>query len=310
MKNLFAGRFGMFLAVSAAMALIGAGNSSAQTPATNTPPEPASQVATQDLVRAYLAIQEQLHATQLALERNRQEAETAAGRNAVALTRRLNVIERFMAEQRSEESRTVLLIAVSVAGAGLLAALLATLMQMRALSRLTEATQGLPSPQALQLAAGPEATRLLGSGAAEAGARLTATIERLQKRIQELETAAPATGGKGDKSGGTGQIVALLTKGQSLLGAGQAAEALRVFEEALTLNPNHAEALVKKGTALEKLAKLEEAIACYDRAIAADTSLTIAYLNKGGVFNRQQRYDEALVCYEQALKTQDKAHAP
>ncbi|MCX6895653.1 MAG: tetratricopeptide repeat protein [Verrucomicrobia bacterium] len=310
MKIFSAKKFRVFAVVGTVMlgAVVGAGNLSAQTPATNTQPEPASQVATQDLVRAYLAIQEQLHATQLALERNRQEAEAEAGRNAVALTRRLNVIERFMAEQRSEESRTVLLIAVSVAGAGLLAALLATLMQMRALKHLAEATPSL-SPQALQLAAGPEATRLLGSGAAEAGARLTATIERLQKRIQELETAAPPTGGKAEKTG-SGQIVALLTKGQSLLGAGQAAEALRVFEEALGLNPNHAEALVKKGAALEKLAKLDEAIACYDRAIAADASLTIAYLNKGGVFNRQQRYDEALVCYEQALKTQDKAHAP
>lgn len=285
----------------------GAGNLSAQTAATNLPPEPASQAAPQDLVRAYLAIQEQLHATQLALERNRQEAEAEAGRNAAALTRRLNAIERFVAEQRSEESRTVLLIAMSVAGAGLLAALLATLTQMRALKRLTESPPTLPP--ALQLAAGPEAARLLGSGAAEAGARLTATIERLQKRIQELETAAPATSGKVEKSGG-GQIVALLSKGQSLLGAGQAAEALRVFEEALALNPTHAEALVKKGAALEKLAQLEEAIACYDRAIAADASLTIAYLNKGGVFNRLQRYDEALVCYEQALKTQDKAHGP
>ena len=88
-------------------------------------------------------------------------------------------------------------------------------------------------------------------------------------------------------------------------GAQQAAEALGCFEQALALEPNHAEALVRKGVALERLQKPDEAIACYDQAIAADASLTVAYLYKGGLFNRLERFNEALACYEQALRTQE-----
>ncbi len=62
----------------------------------------------------------------------------------------------------------------------------------------------------------------------------------------------------------------------------------------------------KKGMALERLGKLDEAIDCYDRAIALDNSMTMAYLNKGGVFNRLERYGEALQCYEKALRAQQK----
>ena len=93
---------------------------------------------------------------------------------------------------------------------------------------------------------------------------------------------------------------------QSLVGANEPEKALECFDEALGLQPKHAEALVKKGGALEKLGRLDEAIACYDRALEANDGMTIAYLHKGGLFNRMARYDEALQCYEQALRTQEK----
>jgi tetratricopeptide (TPR) repeat protein len=210
----------------------------------------------------------------------------------------------------------MLLLAGIVAGAVFLAVLLAAYLQTRALRRFAEIAQALPMNQALQLAGVPAAP-LLGNGTAEANARLTVTIERLEKRIRELEggqstkpalTAGNAAGAAGT-SAATGNIEALLAKGQSLLNAGQAAAAVACFDTALALDPQHTEVLVKKGAALEKLAKLDDAIACYDRAIAADGGLTIAYLYKGGVFNRLERYHEALACYEQALKTQERAPA-
>jgi tetratricopeptide (TPR) repeat protein len=155
-------------------------------------------------------------------------------------------------------------------------------------------------------------------------ARLFGVVERLEKRILELEQTAriplgdaaspavPGANGTPPASDGPGaaardrQVASLLVEGQSLLGANEPEKALERFNQALALHSKHAETLVKKGGALEKLNRLDEAIACYDRAIEADGLMTIAYLHKGGLFNRLARYDEALLCYEQALQTQEK----
>jgi hypothetical protein len=176
---------------------------------------------------------------------------------------------------------------------------------------------------------------------------LLETIARLQTRIQELEHASiphrtnghgehdeeaavtdalgngqpaqvdanrtaehilPSAAGTKDTAESAG-VMSQLTKGQSLLDIDKAEEALACFEEALVLEPDHAEALVKKGAALERLRKLNEAIDCYDRAIKADSTMTIAYLYKGGLCNRMERFNEALQCYEQALRTQEKRAA-
>ncbi len=284
------------------------------------PAAPAVQVepaATPDILRSYLQVQEQLHATQLAIERNRQDAEDIAARNTLALADRLGAIEKNLGEQRDREANTnrwMLIGAGLLVAFGIVAMLATSYMQLRAMNRFAEATHGAPFNQ-LASARDP---RLLGQGAAtEANARLLGTIDRLEKRVRELEggkSSSPVLevvngNGHAKSSESGGQIDALLSKGQSLLNLGQAEAAASIFDEALALDGNHTEALIKKGAALEKLAKFDEAVACYDRAIAADHTVTIAYLYKGGVFNRQERYNEALACYEQALKTQEKAHA-
>jgi len=104
-------------------------------------------------------------------------------------------------------------------------------------------------------------------------------------------------------SGRASRAALLLAKGQVLVSLDKTVEALACFDEAIALDPGHAEAFVKKGNVLEKLRRTEEALECYDRAIEADSSLTTAYLYKGGVFNRLQRYEDALKCYERALQT-------
>ena len=112
--------------------------------------------------------------------------------------------------------------------------------------------------------------------------------------------AAPAANGHGDR------IAALIADGQRLLNANEPEQALKLFDEALAINPKHAGALVKRGGALEKLERFNDAIACYNQAIAVESSTTMAYLQKGGLFNRLARYDKALQCYEEALRTQEK----
>jgi tetratricopeptide (TPR) repeat protein len=300
----------------------------------------------QETVRSYLQLQEQLHATQLAIERTRREADEASAEMAKAMAARLQSIEQALSTQRAQElqamqssNRVMLIVAGGFAALGLAAMLFMAYFQWRTVNRLAEISTALPSAHNL-IAANPlpalgaGETHLLSGGSAEqSNARLLGTIDRLEQRIHELETTAHrpaneiAEQNNGDDlasrpSNGEPEPAAetdiappsaeadlvsfLLGKGQSLLNLDKAEEALACFNEILMLHPGHSEALVKKGTALEKLRRLNEAVECYDKAIAADDSLTIAYLCKGGLFNRMERYSEALECYEKALRTQEK----
>jgi tetratricopeptide (TPR) repeat protein len=306
-------------------------------------PARAEETNLQENLRGYLQVQEQLHATQLAIERNRQEANAAALETAKAFASRLQGIEAALSSQRTQELQTMqssnkimLVVAGLFAALGFLAMLFMAYFQWRTISRLAEIAAALPAVRALGAgtsfsALGMGETHVVSVGPAEqANQQLLDALERLEKRIHELEhipqptlTAralpdqqppsaaqspnggpAPAAPDNVETPTDT-RITALLAKGQSLLNSDQAEQALACFDEALALDANHSEALVKKGAALERLRKLDEAIACYDRAIAADSSLTVAYLYKGGLFNRMERFGEALECYEQALRTQE-----
>jgi tetratricopeptide (TPR) repeat protein len=280
----------------------------------------------QETLRSVLRLQEQLSATQLAIERNQQEADAAATRRAEALEGRLTGIEQNIAAQRSKEleaiqsyNKIMLIVACVFGGLGCLAMLLTAYFQWRTVNRLTEISSALPAlsggPSLAAISAG-DADRISIGPAGQSNQRLLGALDKLEKRIFELEhTARPhvendaagarASAASAPASPDAAQITLLLGKGQSLLNLDQNEEAILCFDQVLALDGNHPEALVKKGAALERLRKLDEAIACYDRAIAADGSMTVAYLYKGGLFNRLERFNEALECYEKALRTQE-----
>ena len=168
----------------------------------------------------------------------------------------------------------------------------------------------------LQLGEGPAAALLAARATSEGtGANLLGAVERLEKRLQDMESA---TVGTQTTTNGHKQITApaldprittVLAKGQALLNLDQAEEALVQFDEAVRLDPRNIEAWIKKGTALERLQRVEDAIDAYDHAIAVDSSTATAYLFKAGVYNRQKKYAEALQCYEKALSAQQKGRS-
>lgn len=300
-------------------------------------------------LRSYLQLQAQLRETQLALEHNRQETDAASARNAEAITARLQMVEQALTSQRSREleamqsaNRWILIVAGTFAAVGFLAMLLTAYLQWRAVNRLagfsTLAPASLSFGDARVLSAGGFRATQIGGGAMELpNDRLLGAIDRLEKRILELEhtTLAPthangvsehitltptpnhasivegasAGAGADSVSAGASRIALLLAKGELLLSLDKPDEAVACFDEILALAPACPEALVKKGDALERLRRVDEAIDCYDRAIATDGSMTIAYLHKGGLFNRLERYEEALTCYEQALRSQETGNA-
>jgi tetratricopeptide (TPR) repeat protein len=302
-------------------------------PSTLSQPAVETNTNSQEILRSYLQIQEQLHTALLTIEQNRQQTDEAGRRNVETISARLKLIEQALTAQREREAesaaksqRLVLIIAAVFGGLGLLAMVATAWFQLRAMNRLAQFT----SAGGNMLGHHPMGSLGSGEGAVTSvsamplpNANLLGAIERLEKRFLELQSATRAslpthtvtqTNGEprvSEVSGaganeGAERVSLLIGKGQALLNMDQIEDALKCFNEALEADPTNADALVKKGTALERHKKLEEAIDCYDRAIASNNGMTLAYLCKGGVYNQLERFSEALECYEQALRTQQK----
>jgi tetratricopeptide (TPR) repeat protein len=267
----------------------------------------AASVTRDEMANNYLQIQEQLHATQLAIEQNQETALETAQSNANALAARLQSLEQSVAKQHvtdTDAARKTQQLTLLMAGAfgliGLGIMLLMVYFQWRAFTQLAQ----ISSRQHTTLASAEAVHQLAAPGRATvetSTAQLLNVVSRLEQRINELESGQKllpeiAAAKPGD----------LLTEGQKYLDGSQPEKALECFDKFLSAQPNRADALVKRSAALEKLGRDDEALAGYNRAIATDNSLVIAHLHKGGLLNRLRRYDEALNCYEQALLGQEK----
>jgi tetratricopeptide (TPR) repeat protein len=304
--------------------------------ATGVPANVSDNSMSNDTLRAYLQLQEQMHEAQLAIERTRRQSEEAAAKNAELMATQLREVEQTLTAQRAKETRFTVTVLSVFAGISFLAVVMTAYFQWRTVSRLADLTKELPvmrpqgtRPAVAALGFGEEENSVVASGPVEQSSlRLAGAIERLEKRILELEHASDPASHSTVNGGPSGQPQALLgagsarseadrlerakllvVQGQSLLNEDKAEQAVQCFDEALSLDPHNAEAMVKKGAAFERMRKLPEAIGCYDQAIALDGSMTIAYLYKGGLYNQMERFSEAVECYEQALRTQEKRSA-
>jgi tetratricopeptide (TPR) repeat protein len=285
-----------------------------------------SSLSSTDAVNAYLQIQAQLHQTQMIEESNREQVIASLQQNASALDSRLQLLEQKMAEQRASEAdsaRRVEQTMLMVAGIGMLALAAVVgmvFLQLRTATRLIELAMA-PAPVSNGARALPvveTAAAALPASARAAlefsNARLLGVIDRLEKRILELEeTVRIPLNGNGSHSSeperdtpSDRRVEDLIVEGQLYLDTNKMDKAVQCFDTALDIQPDNPDALIKKAAALEKLGQIEKAITCYDRAIDLGDSGTTALLQKGGMLNRLARYDEALQCYERALQTQEK----
>lgn len=318
MKMSFANRLtGIFaLSVITCMSLL-----AAEAPATVTVTNQASDM----MLRWSLEQQATRKAIEQLREEFREESAAAGRRNDHALTTRLHAVEQSLTAQRVRDLETLrnrnhetLLFAAGLGGISLLGMIVMGLFLYRATNQLSRVLAVLPGRA---LGAGSPTTVITGEVADASSARLFTLVDRLEKKLQQLEDVAQlrqiSAPGEvaGPQNGAAAQpeqpisenlahINALLGKGQSLLNLDKNEEALACFEEALALDSEHIETLIRRAKTLEKMRRLKDALETYDRALAIDNSLTIAYLGKGGVFNRMERFTEALECYEKALRTQ------
>jgi tetratricopeptide (TPR) repeat protein len=280
-----------------------------------------SSQASTDAINAFLQIQAQLHETQMSVESNRQQTVAALTRNADALVTDIQLREKNMAtETQSAQRVEQTMLFVAIVGMVVLAVVVTMVfLQLRTATKLIELAMATPhltmnGSRALPVVETPVALPPSARAALEfSNARLLGVIERLEKRILELEHSArtPLEDGNSSVSETPDQrrLTDLIVEGQLFLDTNKPEKAIFCFDAALEMQPGFSDALIKKAAALEKLEKTDEAIACYDRAINSEDSATTALLQKGGLLNRLARYEEALQCYERALQTQEKKAA-
>jgi TolA-binding protein len=108
-----------------------------------------NDVETQAL-RNFLILQDQLRATQRAVEQTREQVQADARRSEELLAARLNLIEQTFNARRVQEveslqesTRVVTIMAFAVTGVGLLAVLFAGFVQVKAMTRLAEVSRQL-----------------------------------------------------------------------------------------------------------------------------------------------------------------------
>jgi len=270
---------------------------------TNSP----ATVTRDEITDNFLHIQEQIRATQIALEQNQEAALETSQSNALALALRLQSLEQTVASQRASDAEAAhktqqltLLMAGAFGLVGLGIMVLMVYFQQRAFTQLAQ----ISSRQHAAIANGDAVHQLAAPGRATVEAsttQLLSVVSRLEQRINELESGQRLL-----PEIALAKPVDLLAEGQRYLEANLPLKALECFDQFLAGEPGRADAMVRRAAALEKLGRDDEALAGYNRAIAADNTLVIAHLHKGGLLNRLRRYDEALNCYEQALVGQDK----
>ena len=93
----------------------------------------------------------------------------------------------------------------------------------------------------------------------------------------------------------------LFDLGQRALNLGNPKEALKIFTQVLSIEPEHQKALVKKGNVLGKLGKYQQAIPYYDKALEKDANDLLAIINKGLALHYLEKYNDALIFHEKAL---------
>lgn len=290
-----------------------------------------TSLANTDVVNSLLQVQAQLHETEMLVDSNRQQTVIALERHNEALSTDIQLLlQKAVADQRAaeaESARSIEHMMLMVAGIGMLAlavVVILVFLQLRTATRLIELAMApgsaLNSNRTLPVVETAVTLPASARAALEfSNARMLGVIERLEKRILELEetvhlpleqgSISNSQNGQNGKSSGEQRVADLIVEGQLFLDTNKAEKALECFEEALEIDPELSDALIKKAVALEKLEKVNEALACYDRVIEIGDSVTTALLQKGGMLNRLARYDEALQCYERALQTQERKAA-
>jgi len=278
-------------------------------PAIGRPEETNSQ----EILRVYLQLQEQVHEAQLAIEQSRKEAREAAAQNAEVLTQRLHAIEQALATQRAREleamqssNRVMLIVAGSFACVGFLVMLVGAYFQWRTAQSLTGMSGILPTQRVLgsgaaMAALGPGESHLVSVGSAEqSNLRLLGALEQLEKRIHELEHTARVPLGAGSSASDESQADPQASPG-NLPPNGANGHPAGDSESGEVSPAGRIEVLLGKGLSMLNLDQAEAAMRCFDEVLVLDPRNAEALVRKGIALEQLQKLGEAIECYDRAI---------
>lgn len=274
-------------------------------------PSDESTTSSNETLRSYLQLQEQLYATQLALERNRQETEALAAKNAEAVSARFKAIEEALTAKRVTEleamkssmetlersmesnNRMLITVAGTIASVGFVVLLLTAYLQWRSVNRLAEFTALVQSARVALPPPGQAEAQLLGAGdVTRSGGRLTSALAQLERRILELEhTTHPAT---------EGRAVATAVAAEEP-GGGDAQPNGAASENGHHPQSDHAVVILAKGQSLLDMDKPAEALECFEDILRTEPDHAEALVKKGVALEELRRTEEALQCYDRAI---------
>ncbi|KOP24571.1 protein kinase [Hapalosiphon sp. MRB220] len=80
--------------------------------------------------------------------------------------------------------------------------------------------------------------------------------------------------------------------------------ALTAYDKAIQIEPDYLEAWIGRGFVLKDLRRYQEAIASFDKALQLENNSPLVWNAKGEALNSLKRYDEAISAYEQAINLQ------
>lgn len=101
---------------------------------------------------------------------------------------------------------------------------------------------------------------------------------------------------------GSAPLPIRLALGRVLISAERLADALAVFDDALLVDPQSADALFGKAVILERQQRLDLAEECYSRALRWNPKHAGSWLNKGVLLGKTGRHEDARQCLEEVVR--------
>ena len=266
------------------------------------------------MLEGFLKLQEQIHATQLAIEQYGQEAKEAATQNAEALAKGLQSMQEAFSTERARELETIqsssqamqksnkvmLIVVGTFAAMGFLIMLIMTYFQWRTSSSLAAISAAWPAALgfgrgSVVPALGPGDSRLVRGGVVgQSNLRLLAAMEQPAKGTHGLGQRARAElkSSEGTTSpGGNGESVA---PSNSDSGATSA-------ELAGTDKHARIAELLSQAHSMLDVDNPEAALTCFDKVLALEPDHSEALVKKGVALERLHKLNEAIECYDHAI---------
>ncbi len=133
-------------------------------------------------------------------------------------------------------------------------------------------------------------------------ARLPAPDRALHDRVEQIAETLPPS----EADAVAAQVASLVEAGHALAERGNQEGAIAYFDEAIHLDPDHAEAYNGRGNAYSELGEFDKAIADYSQALRLDPRNAGTYRNRGIARGRSRDAQGALADFNQAIRLDPK----